>query len=232
MARNPYALPDSPYLQDVVDFHRPEDGLPPGRIVAVARTADGRVWVGGTFGLCCLEDGRWQAVGEDEPRCTMGIASLLGVGDTLWVGTETGIARLEEGRWERWWHDAPAPTRCARALVADRDGKVWAYIQRRYLSPYHLWRYEGMGWAPAHIPGPDPIGLAPAAQGGILAVNGETLAHVTGDRYTPLPLPALPEGTRLTCVAACGDLALVGTSAGLVEMAGEDTALVFSPRNS
>lgn len=226
MPPHPFALPDTPFQQDLVDRYGPDDGLPPGDLSAIARTADGRVWAGGTFGLACLEDGRWQAVGEDQPQCTTGIAGLLGVGNTLWIGTETGIARLEEGRWTRWWLDDPGPTRCTRAFTVDTAGNPWAYVVRRYLSPYHLWRFDGEGWQPVDVPGPDPVSLAPAPQGGILAVNGEALVHIDLGTFSPLPLPGLPAGAQLTAVAAAGDLVLVGSTAGLVRMAGGEARLL------
>jgi len=226
MKANRYALPDTRYAQDFVDFYRPDDGLPPGGIGAIARTADGRVWAGGTFGLACLRDGCWERVGEAQPQSTIRIESLLGVGNVLWVGTDTGVSRLEGGEWTRWWWDAPAPTRSVRWLTADPAGNIWAYVHGGHLSPLNLWRFDGTRWEAIEIPGPDPICLAPAPQGGILAVNGEALVHIDQGVFTSLPLPDLTADAKTTSVATVGNLILVGTSSGLVAIEGERVRVI------
>jgi len=232
MPQSAFSLPDTTYRQDDVTFYYEHQGLPPGHQVAVAVTVDGRVWAGGGFGLACLQAGRWQAVGGDQPQATLHITRLLAVGNALWIGTQTGVARLEDGQWTRWWHDDPAPTRTVRGLVADRAGAVWALIHRgdaseSRLSPWDLWRWEGGTWAPVDHPEPNLRGAAAHPESGILAVNDRELVRVAADRWEEQDLPpCLPEGAEFTSVAAHGEEVAVGTTAGLILIQGGQARLL------
>ena len=219
---NCFALPDTPYHQDAVDFYCRHQGLPRGHLSAVALTGDGRVWAGGPLGLACFDGQAWQPVGADQPQCVLHLTRLLGVGDALWIGTTTGVARLEHGAWTRWWHDAPAPTRTVRALAADRQGWIWALIHRgdgsdSRLTSWDLWRYDGSAWAPVEHPEPNLRDLAAHPAGGLVAVNDRELVRIADGGFEPLDLlPDLPADARLTCLAAHDETVAVGTTAGLV----------------
>jgi signal transduction histidine kinase len=94
-------------------------------IVAVARTGDGKIWLG-TFaeGLFSLAEGRTTHIAAGLP--TKRINCLLAVGEKeLWVGTDKGVFRGDGTSFD----DVALPSSAAGAqvltMLQDHNGNVW-----------------------------------------------------------------------------------------------------------
>ncbi|MDX2043623.1 MAG: two-component regulator propeller domain-containing protein [Acidobacteriota bacterium] len=72
------------------------DGLAGEDVLALAQTADGRVWIGSSFGLSSFADGRLRRYSKDELPLKEGVAVLAADrAGYLWIGTNTsGAYRL------------------------------------------------------------------------------------------------------------------------------------------
>jgi signal transduction histidine kinase/ligand-binding sensor domain-containing protein len=108
------------------------DGFSLGNIYAMAQTPDGRLWLGGEFGLFRFDGVRsiaWQPpVGQHLPDKGIfsGIYSLLVTRDgTVWIGTFAGLVTWSGGKLTRYTElDGLYVT----SLLEDREGTVWAGI--------------------------------------------------------------------------------------------------------
>ena len=107
---------------------RIRDGFTKGRIMALAQTPDGYLWLGTELGLLRFDGVRaveWQpAPNQRLPSTT--IVSLLAARDgTLWIGTDRGLASWKDGRLTLY--DALAGSAVNR-LIEDREGSIWAAV--------------------------------------------------------------------------------------------------------
>src|SRR5260370_33017814 len=98
--------------------------LPPSLVLAMAKTRDGKIWLGTAAGLFYFADGRTTRVtGISDSK----INCLLPVGDReLWVGTSKGLYRWNGTLFSR----VNLPPALAKvevlALLRDHDGNIWA----------------------------------------------------------------------------------------------------------
>ncbi|MBL0160402.1 MAG: response regulator [Bryobacterales bacterium] len=117
---------------------------------AIAKSADGRVWVGTRAGLNVIDRARGQVRAIRAERGRPGslsddeITSLLVSRDgTLWVGTKLGGLNRgtgREGEFEHFLPDSRNPSSLGaphvNALVEDRDGVLWVATQRGGLNRF------------------------------------------------------------------------------------------------
>ncbi|MCC6624960.1 MAG: hypothetical protein IT385_27180 [Deltaproteobacteria bacterium] len=108
-----------------------EQGLPSEVVRALARGADGLVFVGTELGLVILDGVAVTRVDEETAAPGGGVLpssaveALLVVGDTLWIGTPRGLARWDRGLVRALEPDAELPAVRVHALLADRRGDLW-----------------------------------------------------------------------------------------------------------
>lgn len=104
------------------------DGFIRGRILALAQTPDGYLWLGTELGLFRFDGVRtvpWRAP-SNQRLPSMSIASLLVARDgSLWIATDRGLASWKDGRLTRY--DALAGSAVNR-LIEDREGSIWATV--------------------------------------------------------------------------------------------------------
>jgi signal transduction histidine kinase/ligand-binding sensor domain-containing protein len=107
------------------------DGFFRSKVLSIAQTPDGYLWIGTDSGLVRFDGARtvdWQPpAGENLPGSF--IRSLLAGRDgTLWIGTNRGLASWKAGRLTRYpglaGHDI-------QPLYEDREGTVWAGLPKR-----------------------------------------------------------------------------------------------------
>jgi ligand-binding sensor domain-containing protein len=101
------------------------DGFTKGRIVSIAQTPDGYLWLGTEFGLLRFDGVKnvpWQPpAGQHLP--SNWIVRLLAARDgALWIGTDKGVASWKNGRLTQYPELAG---QFIFALLEDRDGSVW-----------------------------------------------------------------------------------------------------------
>jgi ligand-binding sensor domain-containing protein/signal transduction histidine kinase len=102
--------------------------LPPSLVLAMAKTRDGKIWLGTAAGLFYFADGRTTHVTGISDRK---INCLLPVGDReLWVGTSKGLYRWNGTLFSRV-NLPPAPATVeVLSVLRDRDGNIWAGTTR------------------------------------------------------------------------------------------------------
>src|ERR1700704_5843982 len=98
--------------------------LPPSLVLAMAKTRDGKIWLGTAAGLFYFADGRTTRVtGISDSK----INCLLPVGDReLWVGTSKGLYRWNGALFSRVNLPPALATVEVLALLRDHDGNIWA----------------------------------------------------------------------------------------------------------
>ena len=107
---------------------RIRDGFIKGRILAIAQTPDGYLWLGTELGLLRFDGVRtvpWQPP-PNQPLQSTTIVSLLVARDgTLWIGMDRGLASWKDGRLTRY--DALAGS-TVNKLIEDREGSIWVAV--------------------------------------------------------------------------------------------------------
>ena len=101
------------------------DGFTKGRIISVAQTPDGYLWLGTDFGLVRFDGVRavpWHPpVGQELPSKM--IRHLLATPDgTLWIATQKGLSSWKDGKLVGYPELAGHIT---GPLLEDRQGTVW-----------------------------------------------------------------------------------------------------------
>ena len=98
--------------------------LPPSLVLAIARTRDGKIWLGTVTGLFYFAEGRTTRVTSISDKK---INCLLPVGDReLWVGTSKGLYRWNGTLFTRVNLPPALDTVEVLALLRDHDGNIWA----------------------------------------------------------------------------------------------------------
>lgn len=105
------------------------DGAQLGMVFAMAQTADGYLWIGGSAGLFRFDGLQFQAWRPpDGQALPSGPYSLLAARDgTLWIGTFSGLSSWD-GRTFVRRHPAVGMG-FVTSLIEDREGTVWMGIQ-------------------------------------------------------------------------------------------------------
>ena len=97
-----------------------------GRVMSIAQTADGYLWLGTEFGLVRFDGVRFVPIGAGAgPTAVSGyIASLLAARDgTLWMGTVNGLMSWREGKFSSYPELAG---KVFVSLLEDHTGTIWA----------------------------------------------------------------------------------------------------------
>ena len=180
---------------------RIRDGFTKGRILAIAQTSDGYLWLGTEFGLVRFDGVKatpWQPP-EDQPLPPGRIASLLAARDgTLWIGTDEGLASWKDGKLVQYTelagHGVPA-------LLVDREGTVW--VAGIKYSPRGNGKLCAIGQGNIHCFGEDGA-LRDGARSLFEDSNGNLWVGVKDGlwRWKPGPpkfysLPDQPDGIRV-----------------------------------
>jgi len=104
------------------------EGFTKGKIVSIAQTPDGYLWLGTEFGLLRFDGVRnvpWEPP-SDQHLPSNEIHSLLVARDgTLWVGTAKGLASWREGKLTRY---PQLDGFYVLRLLEDHEGTMWAGI--------------------------------------------------------------------------------------------------------
>lgn len=171
----------SHYQKGAITTLTTEEGLADNFPEALAKTADGSLWVGGRGGLQRFEAGRFTRIGEAEGLARGSVSGLVTDPDgVLWVATaDSGLGQIKDGRFV----EVPGPggSRLGRPyLLADREGSIWASIGNGKIL-----RYREGGWTefnqthgvPFHV----VYSLTEGADGEIWAGSGEGGLHVFRD---------------------------------------------------
>ena len=101
------------------------DGFIKGRILALAQTPDGYLWLGTELGLLRFDGVRtvpWQPPPNQRLPSTTIVSLLVARDGTLWIGTDRGLASWKDGALIRY--EALEGTSVGR-LVEDRNGSIW-----------------------------------------------------------------------------------------------------------
>jgi ligand-binding sensor domain-containing protein/signal transduction histidine kinase len=107
-----------------VEVLGPPTILPPSLVLAIAKTRDGKIWLGTVAGLFYFADGRTTRVTGISDRK---INCLLPVGEKeLWVGTSKGLYRWNGTVFDRVNLPPALATVEVLALLRDHDGNIWA----------------------------------------------------------------------------------------------------------
>ncbi|HET8948307.1 MAG TPA: triple tyrosine motif-containing protein [Candidatus Polarisedimenticolia bacterium] len=120
-----------------------KDGAPE-RITALARTADGFLWLSSEGGLSRFDGRQFEifqpSSGEEFLRAT--IYSLFAPpSGGLWIGYAFGgIGFLDRGRLTNYGGDFAARSGTVRSMLQDADGTMWALTTRG------LWRLDHSEW--------------------------------------------------------------------------------------
>jgi signal transduction histidine kinase/ligand-binding sensor domain-containing protein len=147
-----------------------KEGLPAGRIRAMAQSGEGYLWLGLETGLVRFDGLRF--VRWDAGRLPAGsVWSLLNARDSsLWIGlsSSTPIARLHNGRLTIFGAAEGLPNTLAASFYEDRGGALWAGT----LSG--LFRFTGQRWEHVEVAdtGSTPvIGIYEDGEGHLLAAT-------------------------------------------------------------
>jgi ligand-binding sensor domain-containing protein len=115
-------------------FTKESSELPDDYVMALARGADGVLWIGTAGGLAQLDkDGRWQTYNKASTNGGLPddrVWTLKPERDgALWIGTAGGLARLDkDGRWQTYNKastNGGLPHDGVRALAVTADGALW-----------------------------------------------------------------------------------------------------------
>jgi len=146
-----------------------KEGLPAGRIRAMAQSGEGYLWLGLETGLVRFDGLRF--VSWDASHLPASVWSLLNARDgSLWIGlsSATPIARLQNGRTTLFGAAEGLPNTLAASFYEDQKGVIWAGT----LSG--LFRFTGRRWE--HVDVGDPastsvIGIYEDGEGRLLAAT-------------------------------------------------------------
>jgi len=163
------------------------DGLPEGRIGALARSGDGYLWLISGGNLVRFDGARFSTLdAADLPGANhAAVTSLMvdGAGE-LWIGTATGaLLRRRTGAFEMVYLPPPGAVEAAiTSLAQDRDGTLWMATEGSGVIRYRpdlMERFDAASGLPSNRV--DKVAVDP--QGGVWAVSDEQLSKFGGKRW-------------------------------------------------
>ena len=108
--------------------YEPGTDFPVTSFRSVTEGRDGALWVAGINSLGKFKDGRFELVMRSRELQNAIITGLAVDGaNNLWIASNKGvIERAPSGEWRRFEERDGLPDAFLRAILADRDGAVWA----------------------------------------------------------------------------------------------------------
>ncbi|MFO7528749.1 MAG: two-component regulator propeller domain-containing protein [Marinobacter sp.] len=210
------------------------DGLLSDRILAVAQSADGWLWVGTTYGLSQFFGSRFRTEGIPQEIVENHIHALLATDDgALWVGADSGLHRRNaDGSWDTHLEEpAGLEVDAIRALHLASDGAVW-------VGGFDgLARWLGGVWETITIGGLPPAvnTLGEDADGhvwvGALGSTGSSIQILKGHELVEVIKAddGLPTGATLTALLRDSDGEMwAATDAGLVQFIGSAVHRIYT----
>jgi ligand-binding sensor domain-containing protein/signal transduction histidine kinase len=115
------------YRNGRFSHYGPGEGLPPGRIQAIASDARGTLWIGlRGAGLARLDGDRFTTfTARDGLSNDNVLALLVDSAGTLWAGTDAGLDRFEGARFVHMTASDGLPAGGVRAIHEDRSRRLW-----------------------------------------------------------------------------------------------------------
>ena len=159
-----------------------QDGLASDRILALAESADGSLWVGTEDGLTQLSDVKFPLVSDrDGLAAEACLAVAAGPDGSLWAGTPNGLTHFRGDRATSYGRDLTDgfDSSWVKSLHVARDGAVYFLGGRRDLNRFADGRVTRT-WQFSNWPG-----VLAEDQRGILLTEGATLYRLVGDKVEP-----------------------------------------------
>jgi signal transduction histidine kinase/ligand-binding sensor domain-containing protein len=182
------------------------NGLGWDQVHAVTETRDGAVYIATERGIGIYDRGLVESW-TPETGLPDGVVWSIDEdarGET-WLGTGKGMAHLRDGRWESF-----LPDQTVRAVVAGRDGRVYAGSQQTGLSILEGGRIRSLDGLPDRF----VRALWEAPDGAIWIGMNQGLAVLRGDRLRTLE--GLPHPTITSFAGGPDGSVWIGTLGGLV----------------
>jgi signal transduction histidine kinase/ligand-binding sensor domain-containing protein len=170
-----------------------------GRVISVAQTGDGYLWVGTTAGLFRFDGARfteWMKVEESAPN---GLLKLyLSADGSLWIsGTNRGLMRVKDQKAQ-----TIDPSGRVRAMTEDERGNIWysKYNLQARTGELCSWR---QGSEPHCLPSPSWLGEAIYSFADAVWVGTERgLIRFRHGAFTELPIAGLASNAGASGVNA------------------------------
>ena len=180
-----FALGPGPKITDFTHAAWDANEGAPSRILAIAQTTDGYLWIGSAQGLFRFDGLTFQRyqLQSDPPLPPEPVVSLLALpnGD-LWIGFYSGeISLLHNGRAVNYGKRDGVPKDYINCLAQDQTGAIWASSEFGLVRfENHRWRAIGRDW---NFPGTAARALYVDRNGTLWVATENTIVF-------------LPKGTR------------------------------------
>lgn len=133
---------------------------------------------------------------------------------TIWVATRTGVLRIRGDRVHHIGTTNGLLSEMVTRVMIDREGDVWfgteSGASKHVPGPFHTYTTaEG-------LPSPFVRDMQSDQQGRLWVGTRDGVAVRVGDRFTPIPLPGIPDPRVYGLAREPNDGMLIGTRRGLV----------------
>ena len=165
-------------------FHK-SDGLAGDRIVSLAETPDGSLWIGTTDGLTQFSDVKFPTYSKTEGLVTDGALAVGAARDGgVWIGTSNGVSLFKDGAFTNYGSDgADGFSSCwLKCVFAASNGDVYFIGAQKNLD-----RFSGGKVVKSWITDQWPRAVTEDARGIIVALGGD-LMRLENDVMTPIYL--------------------------------------------
>ena len=216
----PAAVPERPRFRIV----GAEQGLPSTEIKALARDADGYLWIATADGLA-RHDGVGMRIWRHDPADPRGLPGnnvqelMVGADDRIWIAVEGGGISVLDAQRRRFTHYRKA----THPQLASDD--VWSFARQgdtiwcgTYEGGLYAIQADGRitGYRVADgLPSDTVLELAVDAAGTLWIGTDAGLARMRGGRIERMALPGEPGASLVFTLAARGDALWVGTANGV-----------------
>jgi len=160
-------------------------GLASDRVLALAETTDGSIWVGTEDGLCQLSDVKFPLHSEPDGMFSAVCLAVAAAPDgTLVAGTADGLVVQRDGRFRTYGAGGSDGfrSRWTKGVFVARDGDVWMIGGKKTLSRFREDRVIRT-WTPDTW----PCAVAEDSRGIIVGL-GDAVMRIEGDELVPLRL--------------------------------------------
>jgi signal transduction histidine kinase/sugar lactone lactonase YvrE len=143
-----------------IHLYGPGHGMPGGVFFgSIDQAGDGRILIGGPFGLTIFEGNRFETLGPERGVSEHVTAAMPDRQGNIWIGTgHRGILRLASRGFESWRRQEGLASDQPAALGEDRDGSPVVMTRRSPLSHsgvgVSLQRWNGNGFEEVDLPWP------------------------------------------------------------------------------